>query len=116
MLFTQRVPPRSFAASSSDATPTLDCGTIALSTNEQVTFDDALGRLGHTDVTRKEWGYYLTRSCNDYQGRNGWRTAIVRNLEGRTYVVLVDLEESECFRGFLMDSNHTVILWVDELP
>jgi hypothetical protein len=115
MLFTQRIPPRSFAASSDESGTTLDCGTASLSANEQLTFADADEGPGHTDVTRKEWGYYLTRSCNDYQTRNGWRTAIIRNGAGRTYVVMVALEQMARFDRFLAETGHSVALWVDEL-
>ena len=115
MLFTERIPPRVFSASSDESEATRDCGTLALSANEQVTFAESVSGADHTDVTRKEWGYYLTRSCNDYQARNGWRTAIIRNGAGRTYVVMVALEEMAGFDRFLVDTDHSVALWVDEL-
>lgn len=115
MRITEKIPPREFAAALEESAPTLDCGAVGLEIGEQVTFVDSRTEEPHTDVTRRVWGYYLTRSCNEHQKRSGWRTAIIRNSEGRTYVVMVSEERYGQFEDFLAATDHIVVLWVDEL-
>jgi len=115
MRFTEKNPPRAFGAAVEDSAPTLDCGDVTLDLGEQVTFVDSRTEAPHTDVTRKVWGYYLTRSCNERQKESGWRTAIIRNSMARTYVVMVSEEARQEFADFLDATSHVVVLWVDEL-
>ena len=115
MRFEQRVPPRLFYASCDGGDPTSDCGSIQLGESEQLTLIDPVDGTEHTDIARRSWGYYLTRSCNDRQREMGWRTAIIRNHVGRTYVVMVEDSRSSEFDQFLADTAHSVVLWVDQI-
>ena len=94
---------------------TYDCGSIVLASSEQVTFVDDVSGESHTDVTRRDWGYYLTRSCNQHHLEMGWRIGIMRNAFARTYVIAVDNAKLGAFEEFLQKSEHELILWVDEL-
>jgi hypothetical protein len=115
MQFFEQKSPRSFAAVESEEILTYDCGSIVLASNEQVTFLDDVSGVSHTDVTRRDWGYYLTRSCNRHHLEMGWRIGIMRNAFARTYVVAVDNSKLGAFEEFLQESEHELILWVDEL-
>jgi len=115
MRFIKQDPPRSFAAALPVEDLTYDCGSISLAINEQITFLDESSKMSHTDVTRREWGYYLTRSCNQHHLEAGWRIGIMRNALARNYVIAVDNDKLGVFNKFLRDSDHELILWVDEL-
>jgi hypothetical protein len=115
MRFFKQDPPRPFAAADPERDLTYDCGSIVLAINEQVTFVDDDSRLSHTDVTRRDWGYYLTRSCNQHHLEMGWRIGIMRNAFAKTYVIAVDNTKLGAFEEFLQESEHELILWVDEL-
>ena len=115
MRFFEQDPPRPFAAAVSEEDLTYDCGSIVLTSNEQVTFVDDFSGVSHTDVTRRDWGYYLTRSCNQHHLEMGWKIGVMRNAFARTYVIAVDNTKLDAFEEFLQKSEHELILWIDEL-
>lgn len=115
MRFFEQDPPRPFVAADPEKDLTYDCGSMVLAINEQITFVDEDSRLSHTDVTRRDWGYYLTRSCNQHHLEMGWRIGIMRNALARSYVIAVDNSKLSAFEEFLQESEHELILWVDEL-
>ena len=66
------------------------------------------------DVARKEWGFYATPSANRRLKSYGFKTAIVRNVEGALYVMLVEKHKLGLFRNYCDTEEQEVVLWMDE--
>ena len=91
-----------------------DCGALELDPDEQVTFVTAKG--AEYDVARKTWGFYATPSTNGRLPTFGLRTALVKNDEGRFYVMLVERGNEVEFERYLGDEANRVIAWLDDEP
>lgn len=105
-------PPRQFEAGFEEMVTLNDCGTVALASDEQVTFITEGG--AEYDVTRKEWGFYATPSVNRRLVRFGLRTVLVRNREGRWYVVLVEKGKEQLFEAYCRSEHLQQIGWLDK--
>ena len=82
-------PPRTFEVSGAGVRLHLsDCGRVALSADEQVTFTTEAG--GEFDVTRKSWGFYATPSTNSRLSRFGLRACLAKSWENKFFVYLVE--------------------------
>jgi hypothetical protein len=106
------VPPREFRPSPGSMTKILDCGKIVLEEDEMVTFL-AEGDLEY-DVTRKNWGFYATPSINGRLKKFGWKTALVRGVDRKYYVFLVDALRRHEFSEYIEKEQHQIIEWLDE--
>src|SRR5687768_4661660 len=102
-------PPRYFQVRD---TTLADCGTIQLDTGEQVTFVTEGG--AEYDVARKEWGFYATPSLNGRLADHGWDSALVRNREGRYFVMLVERGQRDAFDRYIRDDFSTVVCWLHD--
>jgi len=89
-----------------------DFGKLALAPDEMISFVTDLGR--HYDVTRKVWGFYATPSLNSRLKMEGFKSALVRNDQGRCYVMLVECEQMKEFQTYLAEENNEVVEWLDE--
>lgn len=87
------------------------CATINLEPDEQVTFVTPDGR--EYDVVRKGWGYYATPSLNGRLRRQGFRSALVCNSQGKIFLRLVEQERVEAFRTYLARQEETLLCWLD---
>ena len=90
----------------------LDCGSIELESNEQVTFTTSNGR--EYDVTRKSWGFYATPSLNGRLEQFGLRGVLVKNLRTRRFfVLLVEKEYERAFKEYCQAENLKLVAWLD---
>ena len=112
MRFEKRQPPRSFEVGLGTKITIHDCGSIHLQPDEQVTFLTEAG--GEYDVARKDWGFYATPSVNGRLSAQGFKTALVRNAQGRYYVMVVDTACLEDFRAYLATDQQELVEWLDE--
>ncbi len=113
MKFTPVDPPRKFEVTGAGVRLSLsDCGRVALSADEQVTFTTEAG--GELDVTRKNWGFYATPSTNGRLSSFGLRTALVRNTAGRLFVVVVERGKEAEFRAYVEADRQSLLTWLDE--
>ena len=106
-------PPRTFEVSGAGVRLHLsDCGRVVLSADEQVTFTTEAG--GEFDVTRKSWGFYATPSTNGRLRTFGLRAALVRNVAGRLFVVLVEQGKEGDFLAYVDADKQTLLTWLDD--
>jgi hypothetical protein len=106
-------PPRTFEVSGAGVRLHLsDCGRVVLSADEQVTFTTEAG--GEFDVTRKSWGFYATPSTNGRLKTFGLRAALVRNVAGRLFVVLVEQGKEGDFLAYVDADKQTLLTWLDD--
>lgn len=96
MKFEPRIPPRTYDAGYEVKVRISDCGRLHLEPDEQVTFTTPGG--GEYDVTRKRWGFYATPSLNGRLVSFGLHGVLVRNRDGRAFVLLVERGHEEAFR------------------
>jgi hypothetical protein len=89
-----------------------DCGSVGLESNEQVTFVTQDGK--EYDVAAKSWGFYATPSVNGRLKAQGFKTALVRNSQGKIYVMLVDPTKMKDFEAYLAEEKQIVEEWLDE--
>lgn len=111
MKFQRNNPPRRFRVGAEKRIVLKDCGSLRLAPNEQVTFVTASGK--RHDFVAKSWGFYATPSTNARLAAQGLKTAIVRNHQGRYYVLVVDKERLREFRTYLEDEKNKVVRWLD---
>jgi 2-polyprenyl-3-methyl-5-hydroxy-6-metoxy-1,4-benzoquinol methylase len=107
-------PPRKFKVGKEEAIEISDCGEIHLSENEMVTFVNPQGK--RYDFTAKNWGFYATPSINIRLKDEGYKTALVRNSQGRFFIMVVDENKVAAFRKYLSKDNQTLVVWLDEAP
>jgi len=92
-----------------------DFGKVILDTDEQISISD--GEIVN-DITKKEWGFYITNSVNDTLKQQKVRTAIVLSPYGGTNKVFIQLvreDKMEEYKEYLKKYNSTVVLWADEM-
>ena len=105
-------PPRKFQVGSDYKVTIKDCGSITLNPDEQITFTAKDGK--EYDVLKKEWGYYATPSVNGRLKKFGYKTALVKNIEGMIYVMIVDKGKVNLFQEYIKNSNQKFLDWLDE--
>lgn len=112
MRFEPKDPPRTFRVGRDRAIEIADCGRVYLSADEQVTFETPSGR--EYDVAAKSWGFYATPSVNGRLKDQGFKAALVRNEQGRLFVMLVEGDRMADFEAYCRDESQTVVEWLDE--
>lgn len=112
MKIDRQEPPRTFEVGISGIT-LAHCADVQLDSDEMVTFVGPGER--EYDVTRKSWGYYATPSLAGRLIANGFRAALVRNIDTRQcFVVLVDTERVDEWRDYNRVERQEVVLWLDD--
>lgn len=112
MKFIPKDPPRRFTVGTSVKFEIADCGSVALSTDEQMTFVTESG--GEFDVARKDWGFYATPSLNGRLSGFGLRGVLIRNrLTDRYFVLLVEQGREPAFEAYLVQESCEVVTWLD---
>ena len=101
-------PPREFQAGS---VRIRHCANIELAPDEQVTFVTPEGR--EYDVVRKDWGFYATPSLNARLRKQGFRSALVCNPEGKIFLRLVEKDRADAFRAYVEDQGERILCWLD---
>jgi hypothetical protein len=103
-------PPRRYTAGLTDV-EIADCGRVELAADEQVTFTTPAG--GEYDVARKAWGFYATPSLNARLPGFGLRGALIRNTQGRLFVVLVEHGHEDEWEAYREAERLEVVQWLD---
>ena len=115
MTFEPKDPARSFYVGKNSEIEIKDVGDVYLSPNEQLTFvTDPSG--ARYDFVRKDWGFYATPSINGRLKQEGFKTALVENLQGRIYLMVVELRHMALFDAYCRVEKQTVLRWLDEYP
>lgn len=112
MKFIKKNPPREFTAGKVATVVLKDCGEIYFEPNEQITFKTPDG--GEYDVARKNWGFYATPSLNDRLISFGFKSALVKNSQGKLYIMLVESGKMQDFLDYIKEDKQTIVEWLDE--
>lgn len=107
-----RQTPRTFRVGADNQIEISDLGDIHLAPNEQVTFVTETG--ARYDFARKDWGYYATPSINGRLAQEGFKTALVKNQQGRVYVMVVEQSARYRFDDYCQQEEQFVLEWLDE--
>lgn len=111
MRFDQKSPARIFEAGLKQKRRIKDCGNIHLEADEQVTF--ITERSSEYDVVRKEWGFYATPSTNSRLISFGIRACIVRNLDDKLFILLVEKGKENLFYEYIREEEAEILFWLD---
>jgi len=113
MKFTPINPPRLFEVTGAGVKLMLsDCGRAELDADEQLTFTTSGG--GEYDVTRKSWGFYATPSINGRLKSFGLRAALVLNVSGRLFLMLVEKGKEDAFYQYVESDHQKMLCWLDD--
>jgi len=112
MKISEKKPTRKFLVGEQNQLTITDCGAIILEPDEMVTLIDSEG--SEFDITKKNWGYYATPSINKRLKHNGFKTALVVNKAGDTYIMLVKENHRNIFSEYLSGEGSKVVCWLDE--
>ncbi len=113
MQFKPLKPPRKFEVSGAGLKlELLDCGSLELNSDEQVTFTTNLG--GQYDVTRKSWGFYATPSMNGRLKLFGFRSALVVSKSEKIFLMLVEVGKEPEFFEYINSDLQSFICWLDD--
>lgn len=112
MRFDRKDPPRVYRVGENGEIAISDLGEMALAPNEQLTFLSQTGKP--YDFTAKDWGFYATQSINGRVRDAGFKTALVRNEQGRIYIMVVDNDRRDAFDAYCAAEKQTVLEWLDE--
>lgn len=111
MEFREERPQRRFIVGHDETRYLIDCGSIYLDADEQITFYTSSGR--EYDVVRKEWGYYATPSLNRRLVANDLRAVLVKNQLGNFYILLVERGYETSFVQYLREEDMSIVIWMD---
>ena len=112
MKLNEKSPPREYNVGLENQITIKDCGSIQLEYDEQVTFNTKSGK--EYDLARKDWGYYATPSINGRLKNFGFKTALVKNSNGRLYIMIVDNEKMDLFESYLIEEEQEVLEWLND--
>jgi len=104
--------PRPFMVGKNHDIEITDLGDIHLQPNEQISFVTESG-CRH-DFVAKEWGFYATPSINGRLKNEGFKTALVQNLQGNIYVMVVEENKSQLFQKYCLNEDQKILTWLDE--
>lgn len=105
-------PPRAFMVGLHGTVEMKEVGKLTLNADEIVTF---LGGGGvEYDVARKEWGFYATPSLNKRVLEKGLRPVLVKNPQGRWFVLLIEGDGGEAFKEYCKSEGVQLIAWLDD--
>jgi hypothetical protein len=111
MIFEPKNPPREFEVGFDKKGKILDCGTMRLAPDEQITFKTESGK--EYDVTRKDWGFYATPSLNGRLAGFALRAVLVRNRIDKFFVLLVEHGMEDQFARYVAGEPLEIVAWLD---
>ena len=111
MKITELSPPRTFVVGREVTVHIRHCANIELAADEQVTF--VTESNGEFDVTRKSWGFYATPSLNGRLQKFGLRAVLVKNLDAKFYILLVESGKETDFQRYIDIDGITIVSWLD---
>jgi len=88
--------------------------------NKKKTFNlkiNSDGMLASNKITKNDWGYYLTDSCNSTLRKNNFKTALVVSQLtkiNKIFVKIVHKKKLKEFNKYLKDNKSFVLTWLDE--
>ena len=100
---------RKFKVSQNSQDYNIDCGSIRLSNNEQVTFEF---NKKNYDFCQKKWGFYVSASINSRLKKEGFKVGLFKNKKNRRYIYAVDKDKKNIFQNFLKKTNHKLLKWL----
>ena len=68
-------------------------------------------------ITKKNWGYYLTDSCNHTLKKNGFKTALVLSKfsdKNKIFIKIVHKNKIKLFNKYLKENKSCVLTWFDK--
>ena len=68
-------------------------------------------------ITKKDWGFYLTNSCNSTLKKNNFKTALVVSQltkKNKIFVKIVHKKKLKEFDKYLRDNKSFLLSWLDE--
>lgn len=93
-------------------------GILKCKTNEQYSLKTSFkGVNAINHITKKNWGYYLTDSCNQTLKKNNFKTAIVVSLlskKKKYFIKIVHKKKIKEFNKYLKANKSSVFMWLDE--
>ncbi len=111
MRFAATIPPRAFRVGPAGDIELLDCGSVFLEPDEQVTFRSPGG--GEYDVVRKSWGYYATPSLNGRLARFGLKGRLCLS-RGACYLLLVEAGREVENDAYLQEQGMEHLAWLHD--
>ena len=112
MKFVPITPPRVYSAGIDQKVMIKDTGRLLLLPDEQVTVKTEAG--AELDVTRKSWGFYAAPSLNSRLPEFGLRAVLVRNKQGRYFLLLIEDGKHDEFLRYIEEQQLDQILWLDD--
>ena len=112
MKFVPTIPPRVYSAGIDQKVMIKDTGWLWLLPDEQVTVKTEAG--AELDITRKSFGFYATPSLNGRLPEFGLRAVLVRNKQGRYFLLLIEDGKHEEFQRYIEEQQLDQILWLDD--
>ena len=100
---------RKFKVSHNSKNYNIDCGSIKLNNNEQVTFKF---NKKNYDFCQKQWGFYVSASINSRLKKEGFKIGLFKNKKNRRYIYAVDKDKKNIFQNFLKNTNHKLLKWL----
>jgi hypothetical protein len=85
---------------------------IFLKDNEFITFFEKKKTHKEYDVVKKNWGYYATPSINKRLKFYGYSVAIIKNLHGKYFICIVNVDKRRDFYQYLKKDKQKIILWL----
>ena len=90
-----------------------DCGSVFLEDNEQITFLTK-NKKKEYDVCRTKWGFYATPSINGRLKKFNFKTVLIKNSQGKFYILIVEKDKVHLFKKYLEKDNIKIVSWLDE--
>lgn len=111
MRFDEKNPPRVYQVGLGGVFHLSDCGNMHLAPDEQVTFVTETG--AEYDLARKDFGFYATPSLNGRLESFGLRAVMVKNRQGRYYILLVERGKEPLFQEYVEIEALHIVCWMD---
>lgn len=79
---------------------------IFLKDDEMITF--VTKKKSQYDITKKNWGYYISQSINKRVKDEGFKIAMVTNIFGRKYLMAVEKSNTNLFKKYCSEEKFKV--------
>jgi len=93
-------------------------GILKCKINEQYSLKTSFMGVSATNhITKKNWGYYLTDSCNQTLKKNNFKTAIVTSLlsnKKKYFIKIIHKKKIKEFKRYLKENKSSVFMWLDK--
>ena len=100
MKFVEISPPRRFKVGKSiNKIEISHCMSICLEEDEMVTFSENNDNSGY-DITRKNWGFYLTQSINQRLSSNGYIVFLIEGKMSKKKFIVSVINSQKCIDSF----------------